>query len=401
MSNEYRDIMPLFSGKKIIASDIDIKNFVIKTQHPVVVIYPPTIDWNYMKQRPQQIMEQFSLNGFDVFYCNKTQSKTQLYTIINPNLRIVHNNTTFISDIVPQLKKQGKKIILWVSWSKLHSFLDHYSPDFIIYDYLDDFAAWEPYLNPMVNKADVVITTSKILNDRMKRDYPQKPNFMVPNGCNLSHFVPDKNSPKPVEFSDHNGPVITYSGAWANWINAGLIEKIALTYKDALVAIIGTLFGVSVPKHIPNIKYLGLKQYDQLPPYLQHSTVCIIPFLINPITVATNPIKMYEYLASGTPVVSSDIPEARGVPGVYIGKDDKDFVDKIGMILRKKHDFNYDEVYSWLKTHTWERRFEKIHSIINEFMDIPNLKAVNEAENVNKNENDNDNKDKEKTDDKL
>ena len=165
--------------------------------------------------------------------------------------------------------------------------------------------------------------------------------------------------------------------------------------------IMASEFGVSVPKQIPNIKYLGLKQYDQLPPYLQHSTVCIIPFLINPITVATNPIKMYEYLASGTPVVSSDIPEARGVPGVYIGKDDKDFVDKIGMILRKEHDFNYDEVYSWLKTHTWERRFEKIHSIINEFMDIPNLKAVNEAENVNKNENDNDNKDKEKTDDKL
>ena len=87
-------------------------------------------------------------------------------------------------------------------------------------------------------------------------------------------------------------------------------------------------------------------------------------------------------------------PEARGVPGLH-GKNDKDFVIK-SMILRKEHDFNYDEVYSWLKTHTWERRFEKIRSIINEFMDIPNLKAVNEAENVNKNENGNDNKDKEK-----
>ena len=76
-------------------------------------------------------------------------------------------------------------------------------------------------------------------------------------------ICPDKNSPKPVEFSDHNGPVITYSGAWANWINAGLIEKIALTYKDALVAIIGTLFGVSVPSRF-QISNIGIKQYDQL-----------------------------------------------------------------------------------------------------------------------------------------
>jgi len=359
MENEYRDIKPLFEIKYP-ASYSDLN-----TEYPVVVIYPPTIDWSYMKQRPQHIMEQFSLNGFGVFYCNKTQSKSLLYTPINPNLKIVHNNAGFIKEIIPRLKEQGTKIILWVSWSKLHLFLDQYRPDFIIYDYLDDFAAWEPYFDPMVKKSDIVITTSETLMNRMKRDYPQKPSFMVPNGCDLKHFKPDGKLKAPAEFSGHTGPVITYPGAWAHWIDVKLVEKIALTYNNALVAIIGAEFGTRVPRHIPNLRYLGYKAYDELPQYLQNSTVCIIPFLINPITVATNPIKMYEYLAAGCPVVSTDIPEAQNIPCVYTAQNHEDFIEKIGLILNKDIVFDENAVYPWLEAHTWEKRFEDILRIIN------------------------------------
>ncbi|NMA66737.1 MAG: glycosyltransferase family 1 protein [Clostridiaceae bacterium] len=364
MNNEYRDIEPLFETKNV-TPYLDLES-----KYPSVIIYPPTIDWNYMKQRPQQIMEQFSLNGFEVFYCNKTQSNLGQYTIINPNLKIVHNNANFIKEVVPRLKKQGKKIILWVSWSKLHLFLDHYSPDFIIYDYLDDFAAWEAYLDPMVKKSDIIITTSEVLMDRIKREYPQKPSFIVPNGCDLNHFKPKDNSPVPAELSRHNGPVITYSGAWANWIDVSLVEKIARTYKNALISIIGTEFGTRVPRHIPNLKYFGYKSYNDLPKYLQNSTVCIIPFLINPITVATNPIKMYEYLASGSPVVSTNIPEAQNIPGVYIGKTHDSFIEQIGLIIKKQIVINKSYVYTWLESHTWERRFMDIHEIIKNYINM-------------------------------
>lgn len=360
MNKKDKNIKPL--SDMIFTSHLERGN---KTS--MVIIYPPTIDWNYMRQRPQQIMEQFSMNGFEVFYCNKTQSKHEQYTSINPNLRIVHNNADFIANVIPLLKKQKKKIILWVSWSKLHSILDFYNPDFIIYDYLDDFEAWEPFMKPMVDKADIVITTSGRLMNRIVSDFPHKPSFMVPNGCDLSHFR-RKDITVPEEFSMNKGPIITYSGAWASWINRELVEKIALTHTDSLVAIIGTEFGVSVPKHIPNLKYIGYKSYDELPNYLQNSSLCIIPFIINPITVATNPIKMYEYLAAGRPVVSTDIPEARNIPGVYIGKDDEGFLENIRLILNKSIVFNEKEVYPWLEAHTWEKRFAEIHRIINKFI---------------------------------
>lgn len=332
-----------------------------------VVIYPPTLDWNWMKQRPQHLMEQFSLHGFEVYYCNKTQSNTELSTALNSNLTIIHNQNYLIKKIIPRLKSQGKKIILWVSWPKLQSYLDEYWPDFIIYDYLDDFSIWRQYHKPMVSKSNIVITTSKLLQAQMEGEFPEKPSFLIPNGCHIDHFNAQARNELPEEFRQLAGPIITYSGAWARWIDQELVNKIALTFEDALVAIIGKEFGTSVNRNIPNLKYLGYKPYHELPNYLQHSTVCIIPFLLGQLTLATNPIKMYEYLASGKPVVSTDIPEARHIPSVHIGVDHESFLEKIRLILDQKIIFYEEEVYNWLALHTWEKRFEDILTILSTY----------------------------------
>lgn len=148
----------------------------------------------------------------------------------------------------------------------------------------------------------------------MAEEYPDKPSIMVPNGCDIKRFRLPNSIGKPPELYSHEGPVITYSGAWASWIDVKLVERIAETFNHALICVIGTEFGIKVPAHHPNLKYLGQKTYSQLPEYLINSTICIIPFLINSITIATNPIKMYEYLASGKPVVSTNLPEAKNVP---------------------------------------------------------------------------------------
>lgn len=353
-SSEYNDIKHLFAENKSINSS-NTSNISDR-----VIIYPPTIDWNWMKQRPQQLMEQFSLHGFEVYYCNLTQSKNELSTTINSNLTIIHNNNYFIKEIVPHFKRQGKKVILWVSWSKLHSCLNNYLPDFIIYDYLDDFSEWKQYLKPMVDKSDFIITSSTRLMAQMEDDFPNKPSCLIPNGCDLNHFKPSDKTQVPLEFATHEGPIIIYSGAWARWIDRELVNKIALTFDKAMVAIIGPEFRTSVNRNISNLRYLGYKPYDELPNYLHYSTVCIIPFFLNQITIATNPIKMYEYLASGKPVISTDIPEARNIPSVHIGQNHRSFIKNIQLCLDKKIVFCEEEVFNWLESHTWEKRFDSI-----------------------------------------
>jgi glycosyltransferase involved in cell wall biosynthesis len=373
--HEFKDILHLF---------INTEGGVLMNTEPrrsdLVIIYPPTIDWSWMKQRPQQLMESLSQNGFQVYYCNKTQSKNELSVQINPQLTVVQNHQYFITHTIPELKRQGKKIILWVSWSKLCAFLNVYLPDFIVYDYIDDFAAWRPYLKPMIHRADIVVTSSTLLRDQIEKDFPQKPSYFIPNGCDLNHFKPQRPTKPPKDMAYLNGPIITYSGAWAKWVDEQLVYRVADTFKHAFVVIIGPEFGAKVNRNLPNLRYLGYKNYEELPAYLQNSTVCMIPFRLDDITLATNPIKMYEYLAAGAPVVSTDIPEVRGIPSVHIGLDHESFIEKIRLILEKKLPFNADEVYGWLEANSWEQRCRDILSILKKHGFSPVIDSAPEAQ---------------------
>lgn len=357
MITEYNDI------KKLFEPNCYSSNFEPDNTGKCVVIYPPTIDWGWMKQRPQHIMEQFSLHGYEVYYCNKTQLDEALYTTINPNLKVVHNNYHFIKNVLPKLKEQKRKIILWVSWSKLHLFLKHYSPSFIVYDYIDDFKAWRPYHDKMVRCANVVVASSDVLQSQIKDQYPLKKCCLVRNGCSIKHFNRSSRIPKPTELKNHRGPIITFMGAWADWVDQELVEKMAVAFPSALVIIIGVEFNIKAKIKQPNIVLLGYRPFNKLPQYLKHSSVCIIPFKIQEVSVAANPIKMYEYLASGKHVVSTDVPEVRNIPSVLIGKDHDSFINKVGLILESKIPFNKKEVDGWLVQHTWEKRFIEIQKI--------------------------------------
>lgn len=332
-----------------------------------VIIYPPTINWNWMKQRPQQIMEQFALHGYQVYYCNMAQKKDCLSTQLMDNLTLIHNNSCFIKKSIPLLKQANKTILVWSSWSKLYPFLPLYKPDHIIYDYLDDIPQWVSYLNGMVEMADVVVTTAQELNRQMETRYPSKPNYFIPNGCALDNFTCAQNDSIPKEYEGHLGPIILYSGAWANWVDSDLVEKVAYKYPEALIAIVGAEFNAVVNREIPNIRYIGHQSYENLPAYICNSTICMIPFLINSITVAANPIKAYEYLAANKPVVSTNLPEVEGMPGIYTASSHEEFIDQIGLILAGETKFPANKVNEWLKEQTWSYRFGQIQKILSKF----------------------------------
>ncbi|HWP79561.1 MAG TPA: glycosyltransferase [Candidatus Acidoferrum sp.] len=358
----FKELFPLFFKP----SDISLGQVPIPDAN-TVVIYPPTINWNWMKQRPQQMMEQFARYGYPVYYCNMTQKKDCLSAQLDKNLTLIHNNSSFIKESIPLLKAHGKKILVWCSWSKLYPLISGYRPDFVIYDYLDDFPAWQPYLHGMVETANMVVTTAQVLQAHIEEGYPGKPVCLAPNGCALERFQGGGECPVPAEFQEHTGPVILFSGAWADWVDAELVEETARAFPEAMVAIVGAEFNATVNKSVPNIRYIGHRPYDVLPAYFCHSTVCIIPFKINTVTLAANPIKVYEYLAAGKPVVSTDLPEVRNIPGVQIGTTHAQFLEQVEQALKGVTVFPREEVGAWLENQTWERRFEEVQKKLLEF----------------------------------
>ncbi|WP_157261455.1 glycosyltransferase, partial [Paenibacillus sp. A3] len=111
------------------------------------------------------------------------------------------------------------------------------------------------------------------------------------------------------------------------------------------------------------VRFLGLKRHEELRDYIQSFSVCIIPFRITPVTVAANPVKAYEYLGAGKPVVSTALPECQGMaPYVDAAASREAFIRKVAERLDEPGDGAAR--ISYALEHTWERRAREINALL-------------------------------------
>ena len=108
-----------------------------------------------------------------------------------------------------------------------------------------------------------------------------------------------------------------------------------------------------------NIFFLGSKNYNVLPNYASHFDVCTIPFLINDITQATSPVKLFEYMALEKPIVTTAMNECKKYKSVMIANNNTEFVELVdkALILNKKRDKNYfDLLDKEALENTWSQK---------------------------------------------
>ena len=84
---------------------------------------------------------------------------------------------------------------------------------------------------------------------------------------------------------------------------------------------------------MPNLHWLGTRDYSTLPDYLRYLSAATIPFLVNNVTLVTSPIKLFEYVAAGKPIVTTDTRECRKYPGLFVANDVKEYVDHLEYAL--------------------------------------------------------------------
>jgi GT2 family glycosyltransferase len=111
---------------------------------------------------------------------------------------------------------------------------------------------------------------------------------------------------------------------------------------------------------------VGEKPYTELTYYLYSFDVCLIPFKVLDLTNATNPVKLYEYLCAGKPVVASDLPELRKVPHglVRLANSPAQFEKAIAGCLRDRRRNVVRQRRSWAARHSWEARTDKLAKVI-------------------------------------
>ncbi len=305
-------------------------------------------DWDFRFQRAQQLMTQFAKHGHRVFYIAPDSAGCALKA---PNVYEVGGvEDIAIDDAIvivqlPSFRPAAKKL----GWK-------------VVYDCMDlheGFATTprEVLANEkaLLREAGLVVVTSEALRVRAKRDDV----LLLRNACDFEHFA---GTPR----ADNARPVIGYYGAIAEWFDTELVTALAAKRPEWHFLLIGSLYGARMGKlaQLPNVELPGEQAYASLPEWLGRFDVAIIPFRRTPLTAATNPVKVYEMLAGGKPVVSVPIPEVAAMqPHVRVASTVEEFERAI---LEAMHDRDDASRRAFAREHTWEARFKTLEAAISQ-----------------------------------
>jgi GT2 family glycosyltransferase/glycosyltransferase involved in cell wall biosynthesis len=320
------------------------------------------IDWNFRIQRPQHLAAALAAKGHRVFYIsnNFADSSTAGFKVeplddsgrlfqVNLNLagcpQIYHAmpSATDVDAICSSLAA----FLGWTRSERCISFVQHpywlepaqcLPNSRLVYDCMDHHGGFEDNAdeilsgeNQLIRKADLLIVTSQWLYDELSPS--ARSIAMVRNAAEYTHFA---SRPAKV-FADTEGRrVIGYYGAIAEWFDVDLLRKIARDNPDALVLMVGrdTAGVAEAVSDVKNIRFVGEVAYAELPYWLYGFDVCLLPFKVIPLTLATNPVKVYEYLSAGKPVVSVDLPELSQFEGlVRLAESHEGFLHEVKLAL--------------------------------------------------------------------
>jgi glycosyltransferase involved in cell wall biosynthesis len=213
--------------------------------------------------------------------------------------------------------------ILWTYSPLTPAFYEVGAYDFSVYHAVDDIKAQpgmpreviETAEHQLAQQCDVIFTTSEKLQASLS---PLNANtFYFPNVADYRHFSSalDAELAAADDLAPLGKPCIGFIGAVSSYkLDMEMILQIAKRRPDWRFAFVGEigegdpLTRVDAFTGVANISFLGGRPYSQLPAYLKGFDVAIIPSLINEYTVSMFPMKFFEYLAAGKPVVATRLP---------------------------------------------------------------------------------------------
>ncbi len=269
-------------------------------------------------------------------------------------------------DILKQeLKLDPIIFIQFPSWLNLALKLKEKFGYKMIFDCLDEFSNFpgvkqkrKTEEETLFEKSDLVLTTSSTLHEKSIKK--ESKSLFLPNAGEFEHFS------KKTEnlLHEYKKPIIGYFGSIAEWFDVELIEYLTKQRPDWTFIFIGHTFGSDIRKihELPNVNFLGERPYSELPKYLHGFDVCLIPFKITPLTEATHPVKIYEYMATGKPVVSTKLKELQSMSDLcYIAENKEDFLSKIEKALNEKDKELRNKRIQFSSENTWNHRFETLY----------------------------------------
>jgi GT2 family glycosyltransferase len=366
----------------------------INTERKPTIIVFSMIDYYFRIQRNQHFARLLGEEGFQVFYLKtKIAKEKNIVEKIGKNLYEVNlycNTDKNISVYKTELSKNDilslKNSI--IDLQKEYNFnyyisyicnpfwyqLIKYTPNTgVIFDCLDYTKGFNNHSEIILKNEDEAIKneytifTSPILKEMIGQ---KETNFtFIRNACDFEYFnkmkIPKKNERK----------IIGYFGTISDWFDIDLISYIIQEFPNCDFHLIGAVWcqnknhekKIKDLDKLINVTLFGEIPYNELHKYVSKFDIGLIPFIINDLIKCTNPVKLYEMLSLGLPVVMVNLPDVLTLEKdhlYYLSKDKFHFKENIEKILYKKEKDVVEQRIKYASENIWSYRVNKVIKVI-------------------------------------
>jgi glycosyltransferase involved in cell wall biosynthesis len=337
-----------------------------------VIIFAPSLTWDtQLFQRPQQLAIALANQGTMVIYMMmKPDLNKAPLEQISPNLYLANILMKSVADL-------PSPFVYILTWNT--GYLKSFHSPRVIYDFVDDINVFygnkKDFIQAhqtLLKEASIVLVTAQKLYQEVIRFRADA--ILSSNAVDYAHFaIPTgSNNEIPKDLANIlslGQPIIGYYGALARWFDYNLLHCLAELRPGYSFVLIGPDYDGTIRDKIlfdlPNIHWLGVKPYSQLPVYLQHFNVATIPFIVNEITHSTSPLKLFEYMAGGKPVVVTPMQESMHYPGVLVGATAEEFAFRIDEAILLERNSDYHQTIDQIaRQNTWDERARSLLSAL-------------------------------------
>lgn len=317
------DWEPIWTRKQQVMSRLPASNDILYIEPPVTLLSPfkdrgTLVKWGKWKQGVSKIAPNIYL-----------YSPPPVLPFGNMYRRVNDLNQGWISLFIRRVLHHLGWVnpIIWTYMPNCLPLVKKMPHKLLVYDCVDEHSEYTGLINKelviamereLMAECDITFVTAPGLY-RAKRDWAREI-YYLPNAADVHHFAraADPRTPVPPEVASLPRPVLGFVGVIQNWIDLDLLAYLARmrpAWSLVLIGPVGAGVDTGELAALPNVHLLGRKDRGELPGYMKGFDVCLNAFKLNNLTERVSPLKFYEYLATGKPVVSV------GMPGVEDFKD--------------------------------------------------------------------------------
>jgi glycosyltransferase involved in cell wall biosynthesis len=243
----------------------------------------------------------------------------------------------------------------------------------VVYHCVDEFGAFSDaapeireHERELMRKSDLVLVSASDLLKTKSEHNPKT--FLVTHGVDYEHFrrATDEATPVAPELRDLPRPILGFHGLIADWVDLPLLGELARMRPQWSIVLVGRGdTDLSPIQGLSNVHVLGHRPYERLPEYLRGFDIALLPFVVNELTMAANPLKLREYLAAGLPVVAAPLPEIARFEGlVSLASTAQEYSQKIEVLLAAKRTGPSRERSEQMAGESWDAKIAEIERLL-------------------------------------